>query len=79
MRSVVPCRGDVCEFCQSGSDHDEGCYRTSQGNSGPSHGGGRLELGPGSVNARRIEGGVVPEKGNMEDPDAVEIDEEVSR
>ena len=77
MGSVVPCRRDVCEFSESGSNHDQGRYRASQGNSRPSHRDGRFKLGLGGVNSGRVEGGVVPEKGNMENPDAIEIDEEV--
>jgi len=79
MGSVVPCRRDVCEFGQGGSNHDHGCHCTSQGNSGPSHRRGRFKFCLGGVNAGRVEGGVIPEKGNVEDPNAVEIDEEVSR
>ena len=79
MRSVVPCRRDVCKFGEGGGYHDQGCHCTSQRHSGPSHRGGRFKLGPGGINAGRVEGGVVPEEGNVEDPDTVEIDEEVSR
>ena len=78
MRGVVPCRGNVCEFSQGGSDHEHGGHCASQSNSGPSHWGGGFELGLWSVNAGRVEGGIIPKEGDMEDPDAVEVDEEVS-
>ena len=78
MGSVVPRCGDVCEFSQGGSDHDHGRHCASQSNSGPSHWSGGFEFGLGGVNAGRVEGGIVPKEGDMEDPNAIEIDEEVS-
>ena len=78
MGSVVPCRRDICEFSQGGSDHDHCGYCASQGDGGPGHLGRRFEFGLGSVDTGRVEGGIVPEEGDMEDPNAVEVDEEVS-
>ena len=78
MGGVVPRRGDICKFGQCGSDHEQGRHCTPQGNSRPSHWGRRFELCLRSVNAGGVEGGIVPEKGDMEDPNAVEVDEEVS-
>ena len=61
MGGVVPCGRDICEFSESGTNHDQGRNCTPQGNGGPSHWGRRFELGLGSVNAGRVEGGIVPE------------------
>ena len=79
MRSVVPCGRDICEFCESCGGRDQGCYCASQGDSGPSHRGGRFELGLGGVNAGRVECSVVLTRGDTspvgDDPLSLGVDD----
>jgi hypothetical protein len=75
--SVVPGGGDVRELGKSGRDHDGGRDGSSEGANGPGHRSLRVCRAGGGIDGGRVVGGVVPEEGDVADPDSVEVDEEM--
>ena len=81
MLGAGPTTRHVHPLHQGGQDHDEGSQGTAEGDGGPT-GGGRglivaLLLVVTGVEGGRVEGGVEPKDGDVDDPDAIEVDEHV--
>ena len=78
MGGIVPCSGDEEELGERGEDHDDGRDGAPQCGDGEPE----REVGGGvpfraRVDGRGVPGGVEPEDGDVDDPDSVEVDEEL--
>ena len=79
MTGVVPGRGDVRKLRNGGGNHDRRRDGTTESSRGPLHGRRRRRLVLGRVHPRRVESSVEPKERNVEDPDPVEVHQQVRR
>jgi hypothetical protein len=79
MGGIVPRCRYIAKFGQCSKDHDESRHRTPEGNSGPRHFSRWVELVPRGVYSWRVEGRKVVVHGYVENPNAIEIDEEMRK
>jgi hypothetical protein len=77
MRSVIPGGRDVGKLGDGGENHDESRYTTTKSDSRPSHLSRRAVLKTRGIDLWRVEGGVKVIERNVDDPDAVEVDQKV--
>jgi hypothetical protein len=75
VESIVPGSRDVRKFCKCREDHDDGCNRTTKRPCGPCQSGRVASLW--LVYGRGIVCGVEPKR-DVDDPDTVEVDEQMS-
>ena len=78
VRGIVPGCWDVGELCNGSEDHDDRRNASTKCDSRPSHLLGRIRLSTRGVNFRRIESCVEVIHRNVQNPDTVEIDDEMS-
>jgi len=77
MRCVVPGSRNIRKFSDGGQNHDKCGYCTTQGDSRPGHWRGRRVLQAGCINLRRVKGSVEIVDRDMQNPDTIEVDEEM--
>ena len=78
VRGVVPGCWDVGELCNGSEDHDDRRDASTKCDSRPSHLLGRIRLGTRGIDFWRIESCVEVIHRNVQNPDTVEIDNEMS-